>query len=104
MKAAGAKVGQNKKHHDHDQRQHIILHWRDGMQATTSKEIDRTMAGYVFNGRQALNKHFEFTMPTDKAHICTLPLSNSVISVPGNYAVLCCPQVFRGVLEVQFQS
>ena len=104
MKAAGAKVGHQRKHHDHDQQPHIILHWTDGMQATDKREIDRTMAGYVFNGRQALNKHFEFTMPTDKAHICTLPLSNSVISVSGNYAALCCPQVFRGMLEVEFQS
>ena len=103
MKVAGAKVGQNKKHHDHDQQRHIILQRRDGMQATTAQEIDRTMAGYVFNGRQALNKHFEYTMPTDKAHICTLPLSNSVISVSGNYALLCCPQVFRGG-TCQFQS
>ena len=66
--------------------------WQEVVGGMIGDEADRHCAKYVEASCEALNDKTEFSLPTDKAHVCHLPLQDTLIG-SGNLVVVVCPNV-----------
>jgi hypothetical protein len=62
----------------------------------TGRDVDEFCSKYVFAGIDHLKKFRQFTLATDKGHVCKLPLHDTCISTPlTNDVVMSTPHVAK---------
>ena len=60
----------------------------------SGKDVDEFCSKYVYAGIEHTKKFKQFTIATDKGHVCKLPLQDTAISTPRtNDVILCTPHV-----------
>jgi hypothetical protein len=67
--------------------------WETIDQALSGASLDLKLAQYVLDGRGHMSGTHHYTIATDKAIVCKLPLHDTIIANPSGRAVLCCPVV-----------
>jgi hypothetical protein len=67
--------------------------WETIDQALSGASLDLKLAQYVTDGRGHMSGTHHYTIATDKAIVCKLPLHDTIIANPFGRAVLCCPVV-----------
>lgn len=71
-----------------------VFGWQSAEDAfCDARSIAHRLAEYVFEGAALTRMHPTFSISTDKATVKGLPTQNSVIVLPNNLGIICCPAV-----------